>query len=357
MVEVEQTFAYVESSIRETMTVINRSSRGIALIVDADRRLIDTLTDGDIRRAILAGFTLETKVAELLKAKASEGAVHPITAPIAANADELRAIFLEHNIRHIPLLLDDGRVGGLVTVDELVPKNDLPLHAVIMAGGFGTRLMPLTEELPKPMLPVGDKPLMEHILGQLRSAGIRDVNVTTHYRADKIVDHFQDGAEFGVRLNYVNEDRPMGTAGALALMDPPSDTLLVLNGDILTNVDYRSMLAYHRDHGAELTLGVRQFDFQVPYGVVDCDGARVERIVEKPSLTFFVNAGIYLVEPSALEHIPRGQRFDMTDLAQRLLAEGQRVMSYPIVEYWLDIGQHADYTRAQEAVRTGQIGT
>jgi len=222
---------------------------------------------------------------------------------------------------------------------------------VIMAGGFGQRLRPLTEKLPKPMLPVGEKPVMELIIDQLRNAGIQKVNVTTHFKPDKIRDYFGDGRAFGVDLTYVSEESPLGTAGALSLIGEKNEPLLVINGDILTQVDFRTMLAFHREHGAEITVGVRQYDLQVPYGVIESDGTTVTGLHEKPMLNFFVNAGIYFLEPSVHELIPQGEHFDMTELINALLAKGRPVASFPIVEYWLDIGQHADYAKAQEDIQ------
>ena len=220
-----------------------------------------------------------------------------------------------------------------------------------MAGGKGSRMRPLTEEVPKPMLPVGDQPLVEIILHQLRDAGVKRVHMTTHHKSEKIYKYFGDGSDFGVELSYVSEDRPLGTAGGLGLMKAPEETLLVINGDILTEVDFRAMVAYHREQRADLTIAVREFDLQVPYGVVECEGAVVRHLREKPLLKFFVNAGIYLLEPVVHRYIPNGQRFDMTDLIQDLIDQGRSVASFPVLEYWLDIGEPLDYERAQRYMK------
>lgn len=339
-------------TLRAVLAAIDRNRRGIALVVDAERRLLGTLTDGDLRRAILAGCSLDQPVSTVLAAKR---ATPPVTAPLSADHPTLLASLREHSIRQLPLLDAEGRVAGLVTLDDLLPEEVLPLQAVIMAGGFGQRLRPLTEKLPKPMLPVGEKPVMELIINQLRDAGIHTVNVTTHFQPEKIRDYFGDGATFGVDLRYVSEESPLGTAGALSLMESKDEPLLVINGDILTEVDFRAMRAFHREHSADLTVAVRQYDFQVPYGVIDSDGVAVTGVHEKPVLNFFVNAGIYLLEPSVHAHIPSGRRFDMTDLIKALIAADRPVASFPIVEYWLDIGQHADYRQAQEDVKSGRF--
>jgi NDP-sugar pyrophosphorylase family protein len=202
--------------------------------------------------------------------------------------------------------------------------------------------------MPKPMLPVAGRPLMERIIDQLRDAGIHRVNVTTHYMPDKIRDHFGDGTAFGVDLQYVNEEKPLGTAGALALMEAPSEPLLVINGDILTQVDFRALIAYHQEHHAQMTVAVRRYEVAVPYGVIECDdGPIVRRVSEKPRLGFLVNAGIYLIEPSACSEVPNGERFEMTDLIEKLIRVGKTVVSFPVREYWLDIGQLEHYQQAQ----------
>ncbi|HMN02721.1 MAG TPA: sugar phosphate nucleotidyltransferase [Geobacter anodireducens] len=202
---------------------------------------------------------------------------------------------------------------------------------------------------------MGDRPLLERTIDQLRRSGIREVNLTTHYLPDSIVEHFGDGDSFGVKLNYLKEDHPLGTAGGLKLMKKASGPFLVMNGDILTGVPFQEMFAYHRKNGAEITVGARKYEVQVPFGVVECDDVRITGLKEKPSLTFFINAGIYLLEPSVCDLIPDGERFDMTDLIQKLLDEGRSVVSFPIMEYWLDVGRHEDYQKAQEDVRSGKI--
>lgn len=346
---------HLDDSIREAMRIIDEWAKGIALVLDPEGHLIDTVTDGDVRRAILAGLSPDDSISSLLTGKPRARSQKPLTAALDTERSTLLRMMQEREVRQIPLLDSDGHVAGLVTLNDLLPDQVLPLQAVIMAGGLGTRLRPLTENLPKPMLPVGDRPLMELIIEQLRQAGIHQVNVTTHHMAAKIVEHFGDGSRFGVKLNYVTEDLPLGTAGALGTMDVSQEPLLVINGDVLTQVDFRTMLAYHREHGADLTVAVRQYDLQVPYGVVECEGHRVCRVREKPLLRFLVNAGIYLLEPSVRGHIPNGRPFDMTDLIQELVDEGRPVVSFPIVEYWLDVGQHADYQKAQDDMRAGRL--
>jgi NDP-sugar pyrophosphorylase family protein len=196
---------------------------------------------------------------------------------------------------------------------------------------------------------------MEHIIGQLKDAGISQVNVTTHYLPDKIRSHFGNGSEFGVSIGYIEEHSPMGTAGSLSLVESSDETILVINGDIMTKVDFRSMVDFHREHKADLTVGVRQYDLKVPYGVLDCNDVLVTAIKEKPVIKLFVNAGIYLLEPHVHALIPHDKKYDMTDLMSHLIEKGKRVVSFPIIEYWMDIGQISDYEKANADLETGGL--
>jgi dTDP-glucose pyrophosphorylase/CBS domain-containing protein len=342
-------------SVRKAIKHIEDGQCGIVLVVDGDRRLLGTITDGDIRRALLAEQDIDAPVELFLAIKENSPYAHPVTAPIGTAPAELLARMISGVFRQIPLIDGDGRVAALATLQDLLPASTPALGAVIMAGGLGTRLMPLTEDLPKPMLPVGGRPLMEHIIEQLQQAGIRRVHVSTHYKPEKIIEHFGDGQAFGVDLNYVNEDLPLGTGGALGLISPPSETQLVINGDILTQIDFGAMLAFHQDNAASLTMAVRRYELQVPYGVIECDGARVTSLKEKPQVGVLVNAGVYLLEPSVYEFIPRGRSFNMTDLIWWLLDAGRTVISFPIREYWLDVGQHGDYAQAQDDMKNGKV--
>ena len=198
------------------------------------------------------------------------------------------------------------------------------------------------------MLPVGDRPVMEHVLEQLHKVGISHVSITTHYKPEAIVNHFGDGQRFGIEIDYVNEKEPLGTAGALGLLKPPSGPVLVINGDVLTQVNFRSMFEYHVDNHAKMTVGVRRFGLQVPYGVVEMDGPDVSRLDEKPTYRFFINAGVYLIEPAVFPLIKTNEALDATDLIDRLLAAGKKVVGFPIHEYWLDVGRPDDYRQANE---------
>lgn len=344
-----------DAALRQALACLNDNRRGIVLVTDPERRLLGTITDGDLRRAFLEGLDLDQPVSRVLATKQSSPYSKPITAPLDSDPAYLLRLMRQHGIRQIPLLDPEGGVADLASLDSLVAELELPLKAVIMAGGYGTRLRPMTENLPKPMLPVGDKPLLEHTLGQLKRAGIRQVSLATHYLGEKIAEHFGDGHGLGVEISYLCEDQPLGTAGALGLLEETQEPLLIINGDILTTVDFRAMLDYHRQHRAAITVAVRKYDLAVPYGVVETEGGLVRGLTEKPVYNFFVNAGIYLLEPGGLCQLEPGQRMDMTDLVERLLTAGQTVASFPIIEYWLDIGTPGDYQRAIDDYQNGRI--
>jgi dTDP-glucose pyrophosphorylase len=339
----------MNTPVREIIRAIDRSGRiSIALVADAEDKLLHTLTDGDIRRGVLAGIPMDAPAERLLSVKAKTPHQTPVTAPIGTRPETLLATMQEKKVRHIPLLDKAGRPVDVAILADLLEERALPLQAVVMAGGLGSRLRPLTDDTPKPMLPVGGKPIMEHLVNRLARSGIRKINVMTCYKPEKIMEHFGDGHDFGVELNYIREEKPLGTGGALGLMKEPTEPLLVINGDIVTDINIAAMLAYHQEQEADMTVAVRQFVIKVPYGVVECSGPSVRRLSEKPQLNLLINAGIYLLEPSVTKLVQPGQRLDMTDLIQKLLDSARPVVSFPVMEYWLDIGQPADYEQAQE---------
>jgi dTDP-glucose pyrophosphorylase len=350
MTDLANLFVTPAAPIRDVMACIDRNMKGVALVVDAGQRLVATVTDGDIRRAILRGVDLDRPVERLVQAARSDHQI-PITVPVGTPSADILELMTRSDVRHVPVIDAAGRVVDLIWLADLVKQAELPLRAMIMAGGFGRRLRPLTDETPKAMLPVGDRPLLEQIVGRLREAGIRRVNVATHYRADVIQEHFGDGRDFGVEIRYVNEGEPLGTAGALGLLAASDEPILVVNGDILTQVDFRAMLDFHRTHRAEMTVAVRPYELRVPYGVVQTDGVAITGVAEKPTERYLINAGMYLLNPDVCDLIPANTRYDMTQLIERLVAERRRVVSFPIREYWLDIGQSEDYEKAVADMR------
>jgi NDP-sugar pyrophosphorylase family protein len=314
------------------------------------------VTDGDVRRAILRSVPLEGSVGELLVRPADSPYRHPVTAPAGTPDDELLALMHIRTVHQIPLVDPAGRVLGLATMSDLTRRRRLGIPAVVMAGGFGTRLQPLTENTPKPLLPVGGKPILAWIVEGLVGHGIADIWLTTHYHAEQIRAYFGDGSDWGARIRYVHEQEPLGTAGALSLMPERFDTpFLLMNADLLTRLNYRSLYRFHVDVGAVMTVCVKQHSIQVPYGVVEVENGLVRDLSEKPSRHLHINAGIYVLSPELLDEVPRHRPYNITDMIRRLLAEGKKTASFPIREYWLDIGHMPDYRQAQADVENGDF--
>jgi len=343
-------------AVRDLMSLMDRCALGITLVVDEDKRLEATITDGDVRRAILMGIELDQPVAKLLATrKGSGGDRRPVTALVGTAHEELHRLMTEYHVRQIPLLDAEEHVVDIAMDSDYLEASALSLDGFIMAGGFGKRLMPLTETCPKPMLPVSGRPILEHLVRKLRAAGIQHVSISTHYLAESITEHFQDGRNFGIHIEYVDEERPMGTAGALARASVGDLPLLVVNGDILTSIDFRAMLEFHREHSADMTVAVQQHEVRIPYGVVSTEGIDAVRIVEKPLIRHFVNAGIYLIQPDVCQMVPKDRTYDMPDLINSLISANKRVICFPIHEYWLDVGQKEEYERASTDAALGIV--
>jgi NDP-sugar pyrophosphorylase family protein len=273
----------------------------------------------------------------------------PKIASINDSKTKLIAIMEAHNLIHLPILDADDKVVGLETLQGLYKQPHFQNPVFIMAGGFGTRLRPLTDVCPKPLLEIGGKPILETILESFVKSGFRDFYISVHYLADQIKDYFGDGRRWGVQINYVEEHEPLGTAGALGLLPGhlPNLPMIVMNGDILTQIDFSRLLAYHNEHQGVATLCVRQYEYQIPYGVVSMDAQRITGIVEKPIHSCFSNAGIYVLNPSLVQTIAERQQIDMPQLLNQQIMAGELVSMFPVHEYWLDIGRESDFLRAQ----------
>ena len=331
-----------EAPLRDAIARIDKAGFQLALVTDGHGRLAGTLSDGDVRRAILRGCDLATPTSSVMNP-------HPTTALAGATKEELLALMRRKVLRQLPLVDESGRIVDLATLDELAGVAERTNWVVLMAGGLGTRLQPLTNDTPKPMLPVSGKPILENILESFAEQGFRKFFFSVNYLADAVRGHFGDGARWGVDIQYLVEDKRLGTAGALSLLPQrPAEPLIVMNGDLLTRVRFDNMLHFHSEHGSAATMAVREYDFQVPYGVVRLEGINISHIDEKPIQRFFVNAGIYALSPEALEHVPEGIFFDMPTLFERMVARGFQVSAYPVREYWLDVGRLEEFERAQQ---------
>lgn len=329
-----------DTTIRDALEAIDIGVMQIALIVDDDNRLLGTITDGDIRRAILKGKGASDSI---------EGVYNPNPTKAYVNQpkEDIIQLAIINGIKQVPMVDDSGHLIGIEYIDDYLRKSEKPNTVVLMAGGLGTRLRPLTEHTPKPMLKVGTKPILETIIENFCSYGFRNFYLSVNYKSEVILNHFEDGSRLGVRIRYIQETKRMGTAGALSLLPETfEEPIIVMNGDLLTNINFEHLLNYHLTADAVATMCVRSYDFQVPYGVVEMRGATIENIVEKPVHSFYVNAGIYVLNPQAVSLIPKDEFFDMPDLFQTLIRSERKICSFPIKGYWLDIGRSDDFNRA-----------
>ncbi|HHZ84038.1 MAG TPA: CBS domain-containing protein [Nitrospirales bacterium] len=330
-----------EMPLGDVIAKIDASALQVALVMNTDATLVGIVTDGDIRRALLRGRGLQIPVSETMNR-------NPTAVPASMPRDEMLAFMRRSMLHHLPLASDSGQVIGLVTLDELVGVTERPNWVVLMAGGLGTRLQPLTDECPKPLLEIRGKPILETIIESFAEQGFKRIFLAVNHKAEMICNHFGAGDHWGVRLDYLRESTRLGTAGALSLLpEKPTAPIIVMNGDLLTRTNFDNLLQFHIAQGATATMAVREYDFQVPYGVVRINGARIEAIEEKPVQKFFVNAGIYALSPEALDHFPSETFFDMPPLFERFIAAGKIIAAYPLREYWLDIGRLEEFERAQ----------
>jgi dTDP-glucose pyrophosphorylase len=342
------------ASVREALEAITKNGRQAVLVTDPAGRLVGLVTDGDLRRAMLRGVSLDDRVPDVMNAR-------PVTGDAGLTRDEAIALMQQRRIRHLPLIDAERRLVDVLFLDELLRPAPLPNAAVIMAGGAGRRLAPLTETTPKPLLRVGGKPLLEIMIERLRQAGIHDVFMTLHYKSQMIADHCGDGGRFGVNIHYHYEAEPRGTAGSLRDLhrDYPeslSRPFLLVNADILTKCDFRRMFEFHEEHQATMTVGTVPYTVDLPYGILDVDGPRLAGVTEKPRLDFVVNSGIYIVSPLAVQlTIPIGGVVDVPQIIESLIRLKRRVVAFPIREYWLDVGRHDDFHKADRDVAEGLL--
>jgi dTDP-glucose pyrophosphorylase len=329
----------IDATVSEAIAAIESGSIQVALVLDAGR-LVGIVTDGDIRRGLLRGIPLSGLATEVMNRM-------PVSAPATLSRDERLHLMRQKSIKQLPLLDGGGQLVEVETFDELLAAPHYPNPVLIMAGGLGERLGALTRDRPKPMLDVGGRPLLETIIRNLVQQGFRNIFISVNYKADMIVNHFGDGAALGAAIQYVHETERLGTAGALGLLPQPVELpIVVTNGDILTTVNYGALLDFHNGTPAEATMAVREHKVHVPYGVVTASEGYLQAIREKPTESWFVSAGIYVIGRPTLDHIERGMRIDMPTVLERIVESKGRVAIYPIREYWLDIGRMEDFEQA-----------
>lgn len=331
---------HADTPIISAMKIIDESTFQAAIVTDSNHTLLGTVTDGDIRRGILKGISVGSPVSLVMNNQ-------PRSISKTESTADILKLMRTQSLHQIPVVDENNRIVKIEFLDELLKPKKLSNKVVLMAGGTGTRLLPLTKECPKPLLKIGNKPILEIIISQFRDCGFYRFCLTLNYKAEMLKNHFKDGQCFDVEIEYIHEDNPLGTAGALSLLlEKPDESLFVMNGDLLTNVDFKKLLEFHQNSGSVGTMCVREYDFEVPYGVVNVSEEGVLGIDEKPIQKFFVNAGIYILEPTALEYIPKNAHYDMTHLFEELIEQNKKVSAFPIREYWLDIGKMGDFIKA-----------
>ncbi|CAA6819461.1 MAG: D-glycero-D-manno-heptose 1-phosphate guanosyltransferase [uncultured Sulfurovum sp.] len=346
MIDIEDIMVHESTVILEVLKIIDKSSKQLAIVVDQNRKLLGTISDGDIRRALLNEIPLTDTVKEVYFKT-------PTVANINDSREKIIDLCIAKKIHQIPVVANDGSLLGLEILDELISKQSKPNKVILMVGGLGTRLRPLTDKVPKPMLHVGGKPILETIIENFLSYGFSNIVLCVNYKSQIIQDYFGDGSRFGVKIDYIFEEKRMGTAGALSLLETkPNEPFFVMNGDLLTNVNFEYLLNFHLENSATATMCVREYDFQVPFGVVEIDHGKIKSIKEKPIHNFFVSAGIYMLSPSVLSSIPNDEFYDMPTLFEKILELNQNLISFPIREYWLDIGRIEEFEKANEEYET-----
>jgi dTDP-glucose pyrophosphorylase len=314
----------------------------ILFLVDEDHRLLASLTDGDIRRGLLDGLDLDAPLTKFTQ-QSPKAFVRG-----EFNLAEMRE-WRKRNFRVIPVVDQENRIVDVVNFRK--QRSYLPLDAIIMAGGVGSRLRPLTDTIPKPLLPVGDKPIVEHNVDRLRSFGVKHLTISINYLGEQIVDYFGDGSKKGMEIRYVTEDEPRGTIGAASEVEEVfNDVVLVMNSDLLTTINLEGMYADLLEKEADMVVATVPYEVKIPYGVIETEGDLIKSLREKPTYTYYSNAGIYLIKKEHLNKIPKSGRYSAPDLMELLYSSGHRVIHFPILDYWLDVGKHDDYEKAQQDI-------
>lgn len=333
----------VSSTVQDALKHMDNE---VAVIVDEAGRLSGILTDGDIRRAFLTGANMQTPVVSIMTK-------NPIAFSENLSREEMFSLMMLKQIRHLPIVDSDHKPIGLELLRNQYDENNIQA-AVLMAGGKGTRLQPLTYDKPKPLLKVGDSTILDNVLDGLKSNGISEIAISINYLGEQIKEHVKDGSERDLNVSYLEEKEALGTAGALSLLNPrPHDSILVMNADLLTEVDFKALGRFHKKEKNDLSVCVRKIKSSVPYGVIQLkdDNSQISSIVEKPDYEYLVNAGIYMMEPEIIDLIPEKTFFDMVSLIKKAMGAGYKVGAFPIFEYWRDIGQHSEMQNAIKEIQ------
>jgi len=330
----------MDAPIRKAMETINDNWREVVLVVDDRERVVGVVTDGDIRRGLLRGLILESPVSEVMNRNFVS--VEP-NMDRAAVLDMMKSLV----IRQVPMIGRDARLVGIHFLNDLLGTSPKPNAAVIMAGGMGVRLRPLTENCPKPMIQVAGRPILERVVLHLVGYGIRKIYLSINFLGDQIENHFGDGAKFGCSIEYLREEKPLGTGGPLSLLPQLEHPVIVMNGDQITQADIGRLLRFHEEEGGVATVGIQHYQVEIPFGVVTHEGKRLVALQEKPTFYYLINTGIYVLDPNLLALIPKNEQYPITALFDLLLAENRPVSVHYINEEWIDMGRYDDLRKAR----------
>jgi dTDP-glucose pyrophosphorylase len=335
----------INATILKAISSLNESSTKIVLIVGVKGELVGTVSDGDIRRGLLKGLDISSPITNVIHR-------NPLVVPPEMGRELVKQLMVINKIQQIPIVDDRNHLVGLHLWDEIDTASVRSNLMVIMAGGFGTRMRPLTDSCPKPMLLVAGKPMLECIIEHAKFEGFSNFILAIHYLGQMIEDHFGNGNRFGVKIDYLREQIPLGTAGALSLLKSrPEAAFVVTNGDVITDIRYGELLDFHSRNDAAATMAVRRHEWQHPFGVVQTQGMEIVGFEEKPTMRSHINAGVYALDPSALDNLSVDNRCDMPTLFERLRTQAKRTLAYPVHEPWLDVGRPVDLNR----VNTGDF--
>lgn len=329
------------STIQEALRVIGKERVRLGIVVDKNDKLLGVISDSDIRKALINGKSVDESIEKIY-------AKNPLTIKENISENELLELSAKTDIYDFPVVDKKGKVISIKSIASLLGRKSISNSVVLMAGGLGTRLAPLTKDTPKPMLKVGKKPILETIIERFHAQGFSHFTLCVNYKKQIIERYFKNGKDFGVEINYTKERSKLGTAGALSLLKEMKESFIVMNADILTELNFKELLNAHRKSKAMLTMCVREFSYQVPYGVIEKKGNFISKIAEKPTQTFLVSAGIYVCEPQILSFIPKNQNLDMPELITMLLKQNAKVGSFLINDYWIDIGRMDEFNKANE---------
>tara|TARA_Y100000591_G_scaffold333291_1_gene375397 strand:+ start:10906 stop:11952 length:1047 start_codon:yes stop_codon:yes gene_type:complete len=342
----EQALIQKECTVKQAIEGLNESGLRILLVVNEEDELLGTVTDGDIRRAILTGISVENKVTDIMNK-------NPIYVKKNEQDEVIKSLMIENNILSIPVL-ENGKVIDLKVSDIIIKTQKIPNTVVLMAGGYGKRLEPLTKKTPKPLIHVGNKPILEIIIEKFKNEGFYNFYISTFYKSEMVKDHFQDGSKWNININYIEENMPLGTCGSLSLLkqEKIQSPIIMMNCDVLTKLNFSNLLAFHKKNNNSVTSCITEYYQQIPYGVCEIEDQKVVKLTEKPVHNFFINAGIYVINEDIIRSLNENKPIDMTDIINREILNEKNVGAFPIHEYWIDIGRKDDLSNAKEIFKS-----